>query len=74
MQLAGLVATLIHTVGYLLVTGLVAVIVYEKLGLRLLRKMWINVDILWGERLWSSPEFSRGSSALKRWLDRSVLR
>ena len=50
-QLAGLGATLIHTVGYLLVTGLVAVIVYEKLGLRLLRKMWINVDILWGAAL-----------------------
>jgi len=36
-----------HTAGYLLVTGIVAVIVYEKLGLRLLRVVWINVDRIW---------------------------
>jgi hypothetical protein len=44
---ASLLATLMHTAGYLLVTGIVAVLVYEKLGLRLLRKAWINVDFLW---------------------------
>lgn len=50
-QLVGLAATLVHTAGYLLVTGLVAVIVYEKLGLRLLRKAWINLDLLWAGAL-----------------------
>ena len=40
-----------HTAGYLLVTGLVAVIVYHKLGLRLLRTMWINLDLVWGGAL-----------------------
>ena len=44
---AALIAALMHTAGYLLVTAIVAVIVYEKLGLRLLRKAWINVDLLW---------------------------
>jgi len=44
---ASLLATLLHTAGYLLVTGIVAVVVYEKLGLRLLRKAWINVDFFW---------------------------
>jgi hypothetical protein len=44
-------ATVFHTGGYLLMTGLVAVIVYHKLGLRLLRAMWINLDLVWGGAL-----------------------
>lgn len=48
---AGLWPPLLHTTGYLLVTGLVAVVVYEKLGLRLLRTMWVNLDLVWGVAL-----------------------
>ena len=48
---AGLLIALIHTAGYLLVTGLVAVLVYERLGLRLLGKAWFNVDRLWAGAL-----------------------
>jgi hypothetical protein len=48
---AGLAVTLVHTAGYLLVTGVVAVIVYERLGLRLLGKAWFNVDRLWAGAL-----------------------
>jgi hypothetical protein len=48
---AGLAVALIHTAGYLLVTGLVAVIVYERLGLRLLGKAWFNIDRLWAGAL-----------------------
>ena len=44
-------ATLIHTSGYLLITGLVAVLVYRKLGLRLLRTAWINLDLIWAGAL-----------------------
>jgi hypothetical protein len=47
----GLAATLIHTAGYLIVTGLVAIVVYKKLGLRLLRTMWINLDLIWAGAL-----------------------
>ena len=47
----GLWATALHTAGYLLVTGLIAVVVYRKLGLRLLRTMWINLDLIWGVAL-----------------------
>ncbi len=50
-QMAGLAATLLHTLGYLLVMGLVAVVVYEKLGLRLLRSMWFNLDLVWAAAL-----------------------
>lgn len=44
-------ATALHTVGYLVVTGLVAAVVYHRLGLRLLRKVWVNVDLIWAGAL-----------------------
>jgi hypothetical protein len=50
-QMVGLVATLLHTAGYLVVMGVVAVLVYEKLGLRLLRTWWFNLDLLWAATL-----------------------
>ena len=40
-------ASLIHTVGYLGVTAVLAVVVYEKVGLRILRRAWINVNVVW---------------------------
>jgi hypothetical protein len=49
--LAGLLATGVHTAGYLAVTGLVAWVVYRKFGLALLRKAWLNLDLLWAAAL-----------------------
>ena len=49
--LAGLLATGVHTLGYLAVTGLVAWVVYGKFGLALLRKAWFNVDLIWAAAL-----------------------
>jgi hypothetical protein len=43
----GLFAVGLHTVVYLLVMALAAWIVYWKLGLRLLRTAWFNLDWLW---------------------------
>jgi hypothetical protein len=31
----------------LLTMGVVAILVYEKLGLAVLRRAWVNVDALW---------------------------
>jgi hypothetical protein len=45
------IASAIHTLGYLLVVGAIAVLVYEKLGLRLLGRAWFNLDLLWGAAL-----------------------
>jgi hypothetical protein len=42
-----LVAPLVHTAGYLAVTVILAVVVYEKVGLRILRRAWVNVNALW---------------------------
>jgi hypothetical protein len=37
----------VHTLGYLLMTALVAMLVYEKLGVSMLRRAWFNVDLIW---------------------------
>jgi hypothetical protein len=37
----------VHTFSLLLVAGAVAVLVYEKLGLAVLRHAWINLDLVW---------------------------
>jgi hypothetical protein len=51
VEWSGLLATLVHTAGYLLVTGIIAVIVYEKVGVRFLRKAWVNLDLIWAVAL-----------------------
>ena len=48
---SGIGAAAVHTAGYLLVTGLIAVIVYEKIGVRFLRTAWVNLDLLWAVAL-----------------------
>ncbi|HLJ88298.1 MAG TPA: hypothetical protein VKZ53_15875 [Candidatus Angelobacter sp.] len=42
-----LMAVLVHTIGYLMAMGIVAFIVYRKVGLGLLRRAWINLDLIW---------------------------
>jgi len=44
-------ATSVHTAGYLLVTAVLAVVVYERAALHLLRRAWINVDLVWAAAL-----------------------
>jgi hypothetical protein len=48
---SGIAAALVHTAGYLLVTGLIAVIVYERVGVRFLRTAWVNLDLVWAVAL-----------------------
>ncbi len=40
-------AVLVHSAGHLSVALLIALVVYEKLGLALLRRAWFNLDLLW---------------------------
>ncbi len=56
--LAGMLATGVHTMAYLAVTGLVAWVVYRKLGLALLRKMWFNFDFVWAAALVATGLFT----------------
>jgi len=41
------VAVLVHTLAMLLVMGAVALVVYEKAGLAILRRAWLNLDLIW---------------------------
>src|SRR3954464_15869618 len=40
-------AVVIHTLGYLLATALVAIVIYEKVGVAILRRAWFNIDFVW---------------------------
>jgi hypothetical protein len=41
----------VHTLATLLVTGIVALIVYDWIGVAFLRRGWINLDLLWSAAL-----------------------
>ena len=45
--LTALLATTLHAIGYLVVTAAVAFVVFEKLGVGMLRKAWFNLDLVW---------------------------
>jgi hypothetical protein len=49
--LAGMLATGVHTAAYLAVTGSIAWVVYRKAGLALLRKAWVNFELVWAAAL-----------------------
>jgi hypothetical protein len=51
LQWVGVVAAAVHSAGYLLVTGAIAVVVYERVGLRFLRSAWVNLDLVWAVAL-----------------------
>jgi hypothetical protein len=51
MEHGGLLAALVHSAGYLMATGLIAAIVYERIGLGFLRRGWINLDLVWAVAL-----------------------
>ena len=46
-----LFAVAIHTCGYLLLTGTIAWIVFSRLGASVLRKAWLNLDLVWAAAL-----------------------
>jgi hypothetical protein len=48
---AALFATGLHAVGYLAVTAFMAVLVFEKLGVGILRRAWFNLDLIWSAAL-----------------------
>jgi hypothetical protein len=44
---SSLSAAVVHTVGHLLVAGLAAFLVFEFVGLNILRRSWFNIDMVW---------------------------
>lgn len=51
-------AVMVHSLAMLAVMGLVAVVVYEKVGLGILRKGWVNVDMVWAGALVAAGVFT----------------
>jgi hypothetical protein len=51
---AALLATAVHAVSYLAVTACVAVLVFEKFGVGILRRAWFNLDLIWAAALMAS--------------------
>jgi hypothetical protein len=49
--MSGLAAIAVHSASYLIVTATIAAIVFHKLGVGLLRKAWINLDLIWAAAL-----------------------
>lgn len=47
----GALALGLHTASYFLVLACVAWIVYQKVGLGLLRRAWLNLDLIWSSAL-----------------------
>jgi hypothetical protein len=47
----GLLAVGVHTGAMFVAMGATAVVVYEKLGLAVLRRAWVNVDVVWAGAL-----------------------
>ncbi len=41
----------VHTLAMFAVMGLVAIVVYEKLGVAMLKRAWFNLDLLWAGTL-----------------------
>ena len=44
----------VHTIGYLSLAILIALLVYEKLGVAILRRAWFNLDLIWSIALLAS--------------------
>ena len=49
--LADLAAVGLHTLVMFAVMGAIAVVVYEKLGVMILKRTWFNLDLLWAGAL-----------------------
>ncbi len=43
----GVTAVAVHTLAMFLVMGLIAVTVYQAIGVEVLRRAWINLDLIW---------------------------
>jgi len=48
---ADLAAIGLHTLALFAVMGTIAMVVYEKLGVMILKRTWFNLDLLWAGAL-----------------------
>ncbi len=48
---AGVAALAIHTTSLFLVMGVLALVVYRTVGVDVLRRVWVNLDLVWAGAL-----------------------
>jgi hypothetical protein len=46
-----LVSTMVHVTAMLIVMAVAALVVYQVVGLRILRRSWFNLDLVWAASL-----------------------
>ena len=51
---AALLATILHAASYLAATAIIAVLVFEGVGVGILRRAWLNLDLVWAAVLIST--------------------
>jgi hypothetical protein len=56
--LQAIAVVILHTSALLLVMGTIAVVVYDRVGLAILRSAWINLDTIWAVALIAAGLFS----------------
>jgi hypothetical protein len=49
--MTGAIVVIVHTSAMLMVMGTIAIVIYEKVGLAILRSAWINLDLIWAGAL-----------------------
>jgi hypothetical protein len=47
----------VHTLGHVLLAGALAWLVYEKVGVAILRTAWVNLDLIWSAALIATGAF-----------------
>lgn len=52
------IALTVHLAAVVLVMGAVALVVYDKLGVAILRKAWVNLDLVWAGTLVAAGAFT----------------
>jgi hypothetical protein len=58
--LPALAAVGLHSLAMLTVAGILTVVVYQKLGVPVLRQAWVNLDLIWAGALMVVGELALG--------------
>ncbi len=49
--ITGAIVVIVHTSAMVIVMGTIAIVIYEKVGLAILRSAWVNLDLIWASAL-----------------------
>ena len=58
---------MLHSLATLVVMGVIAVVVYRWVGVGILRRAWINLDVVWTGALLIAGSITLGVARSGRW-------